>query len=625
MKKLIITIFIICTIVFALPAIAFAAEISSTEPQAVQIARALGIMTGDKNGNMNLSSSVTRAEFAKMTIAASKYKDSVGAGEGVSVYRDVKSDYWASRYIQLAVNEGWLTGYTDGTFRPENNILLEEGATVMLRLLGYSAEDFQGAFPSAQLTKFNALGLNAGISTTKGSNLSRLDCAKLFANLMVTPMKNNEIYGVNLGYDIKNGHINYSAIVNANTKGPFVVGVNGFEPPFEAGVIMKNNSQSSADAVVPYDVFYYNTAMNLIWVYDNKVTGTLSGVAPNMAAPQNVTVAGDEYAVGTPEAAYSISSSGRFRAGDVVTLLLGRDKEVVEIVPATKASMEYYGIVISSEKESVQISGITNAMNKVKIACTDGLERSFFTKASYSSSGNPVMVSYESGETVIKALQNRNALNGIVTVEKFGNHCFAADVKIIDTDVNGKYIRVYPSRLNDSKIDGSFVLGYSLNDAEEIEHLILRNATGDTETYGMLTSVNNESSTIVGDLSLRGEYHWIIDGKQESLVTQNVLYNISTGGAMFKYAKGEISSISNLMSVPLSDIKTLYGQSGDKKYRISEKAQVYINEMGSSYYLATLKSVLNAENFYFTGYIDNFGAPAGGQIRILIAHQKNNN
>ena len=87
---------------------------------AVQMVQALGILDGT-----DLESPVTRAEFSKMLVAASSYKDSVSSeGSGYSLFRDVKSSYWASEYIRCAVSEGWMTGYTDGTFRPDETCLL---------------------------------------------------------------------------------------------------------------------------------------------------------------------------------------------------------------------------------------------------------------------------------------------------------------------------------------------------------------------------------------------------------------------------------------------------------------------------------------------------------------------
>ena len=74
-----------------------------------------------------------------MMTAASSYKDSIGEGSGVSLFKDVKSDHWASEYIRLAVEQGWMSGYVDGTFRPDEQITLEEACTALLKMLGYPA------------------------------------------------------------------------------------------------------------------------------------------------------------------------------------------------------------------------------------------------------------------------------------------------------------------------------------------------------------------------------------------------------------------------------------------------------------------------------------------------------
>ena len=133
-----------------------APALAAEQPQATveQAVRLLGVMNGDENGDMNLEGLVTRAQFAKMMVAASSYKDSVGQTSGVSPFRDVTRDHWAAGYVKLAADNGWVNGYTDGTFRPNENIRTEECAAALLRLLGYGPADLTGAYPDAQLSKY---------------------------------------------------------------------------------------------------------------------------------------------------------------------------------------------------------------------------------------------------------------------------------------------------------------------------------------------------------------------------------------------------------------------------------------------------------------------------------------
>ena len=71
---------------------------------------ALDIMKGDPDGNFRLYDNVTRAEFTKIAIAASDYRNAVAAGMTVSPFYDVSYSHWAAPYIQLAVSNKLVNG-----------------------------------------------------------------------------------------------------------------------------------------------------------------------------------------------------------------------------------------------------------------------------------------------------------------------------------------------------------------------------------------------------------------------------------------------------------------------------------------------------------------------------------
>ena len=165
----------------------------------LETVRVLGILSGDESGDLNLSSPVTRAEFVKMMTAASAYKDTVGDSTGSSLFTDVKSGHWAGGYIKLAVEQGWVTGYVDGSFRPENTITLEEACTALLRLLGFDSGRLAGSFPDAQLSKARSIGLLDDLDAVQGDPLTRQDCVTLFYNLLVSEDSSGAVYGATLG------------------------------------------------------------------------------------------------------------------------------------------------------------------------------------------------------------------------------------------------------------------------------------------------------------------------------------------------------------------------------------------------------------------------------------------
>ena len=322
-----------------------------SQSTALETIQALGILAGDSQGNLNLSSAVTRAEFVTMMTAASSYKDTVGSGYGVSLFKDVKSSHWASEYIRLAVEQNWMTGYTDGTFRPGRTITLEEACTALLRLLGYDSSSLAGSFPTAQLSKAGSVGLLDDVTARQGQTLTRQDCVTLFYNLLLAETKTGAVYGATLGYTVKNNEVDYATVVSADTKGPYVAdNGGGLTLPFTPTAVYVDGALSSQSQVKQYDVYYYNSDLRTVWVYTDRTTGTLTDLSPSKTAPTSATVAGVTYSIGSSTASYKLSSQGQFSQGDVVTVLLGMDGDIVDVVSAQNSETTYYGVVVASSK-----------------------------------------------------------------------------------------------------------------------------------------------------------------------------------------------------------------------------------------------------------------------------------
>ena len=588
----------------------------------LETVRVLGILTGDESGDLNLNASVTRAEFVKMMTAASAYKDTVGDSTGSSLFTDVKSGHWAGGYIQLAVEQGWVTGYVDGSFRPENTITLEEACTALLRLLGFDSGSLAGSFPDAQLSKARSIGLLDDLDAVQGDTLTRQDCVTLFYNLLVSEDSSGAVYGTTLGYTVTNGEVDYSTLVTADTKGLYVASDGSVSLPFgTSGVtVYRDGALSSLSAVEAYDVYYYNEALRTVWVYSDRVTGTLTAVSPSTAAPTSVTVAGNSYELGSSTATYKVSSQGSFTAGDLVTLLLGMNGEVVDVVTAGEDGAVYYGVVLSSEKSAADSStssaGGTSVQTTTVVACTDGTERTFYHSGSAFSTGRLVSVSAADGETVLKALSS-SRLSGTVSRDgsSLGSYDFADGVEILDVDDEGGYVRIYPDRLAGAQLSDSDVRYYSLNEHGEINRLILNEATGDTYTYGYLIGADVTSS----GLDMTATYTYLLDGERYT-VSGSTNYNVDQGGIALLYNNGSISKIRQLESAVLDELSDLYAMAGNQKYLLADDVQVLLRDGNgsTSYYLTTL-SEIDDENYRLTAWYDDLDLAAGGRIRILVA------
>lgn len=151
----------------------------------------LNIMHGDPDGNLRLDDYVSRAEFSKIAIAASSYRNSVPTNSAISPFKDVSFKHWAAPYVTIAVKNSILTGYPDSTFRPDDVVTYEEAVTVCLKLLGYTSDDFGVSWPYGQVGMAANLGLDDNVNSVVGQSLTRNDAMNLVYNMLNTRSKNS--------------------------------------------------------------------------------------------------------------------------------------------------------------------------------------------------------------------------------------------------------------------------------------------------------------------------------------------------------------------------------------------------------------------------------------------------
>ena len=95
----------------------------------------LGVVKGRTAEHFDPNAPITRAEFAAICARFDTSKR-----DGDSNFTDI-SGHWAEAEIERAASLGWIMGYTDGTFRPENYITRAEAMTMINRVLNRLPED----------------------------------------------------------------------------------------------------------------------------------------------------------------------------------------------------------------------------------------------------------------------------------------------------------------------------------------------------------------------------------------------------------------------------------------------------------------------------------------------------
>ena len=99
---------------------------------AVSTLSRLGVISGYPDGTFRPDANITRAEFAKIAVSFCKYGSTTYSG----CFSDVKASDWFSTCVETAKTSNLIAGYPDGTFRPNNAITRAEACTIVNRTLG---------------------------------------------------------------------------------------------------------------------------------------------------------------------------------------------------------------------------------------------------------------------------------------------------------------------------------------------------------------------------------------------------------------------------------------------------------------------------------------------------------
>ncbi|MDO5480033.1 MAG: S-layer homology domain-containing protein, partial [Clostridia bacterium] len=95
------------------------------------------IIAGYPDGTFGGEKGITRAEFVKILYVMLKLEDAQSSDE---TFSDING-HWGEKYIKGFVKEGYISGYPDGTFKPDNNITRAEIVTIINRIIKAEAKD----------------------------------------------------------------------------------------------------------------------------------------------------------------------------------------------------------------------------------------------------------------------------------------------------------------------------------------------------------------------------------------------------------------------------------------------------------------------------------------------------
>lgn len=180
MKKL-LSLVITLAVLINLTVSASYSDFSQSADYAVSALRLqdLGILAGYEDGTFRPDNAVTRAEFTKIVVCMMNKEEEAKSSAGLTGFFDVDIASWHTHYIRYAVSRDILSGYADGSFRPNDTISLAEAVTILLRTLGYNEDEVGYFWPDNYISAASSLGITSGLDLEPSSPITRKFAAVL--------------------------------------------------------------------------------------------------------------------------------------------------------------------------------------------------------------------------------------------------------------------------------------------------------------------------------------------------------------------------------------------------------------------------------------------------------------
>ncbi|MBO5666614.1 MAG: S-layer homology domain-containing protein [Firmicutes bacterium] len=142
------------------------------------------VVSGYPDQTYRPGNTLTRAEACAFLVNYLNPTEEERNSAADSGFTDVSG--WATTFVNYAVEQGIVSGYTDGTFRPSNQVNYQEMAAMTVNALGIKADELVGTWPDAYINKAKELGMYENISLTKkpADQANRGDVALMVYSLM---------------------------------------------------------------------------------------------------------------------------------------------------------------------------------------------------------------------------------------------------------------------------------------------------------------------------------------------------------------------------------------------------------------------------------------------------------
>lgn len=389
----------------------------------------------------------------------------------------------------------------------------------------------------------------------------------------------------------KDGTLGYVIIDEVEYSEPKVVTASAAETIEALGAgldaaIIRDGLSASIDDIEIYDVCYYQSANNTVYVYSDKISGIYEEAYPSKASVSSVDISGVTLEIETQTAANKLGEkAGSYALNSRVTALLGKDGAIVDVVDLASSSASLYGVLLSVET----VIEDNTQETYINLLAGDGTNVKYKTKGDYENKiGYVGKLDFDSDGYAQFTLVNENLVYGEVDAEsgKIDDSYLSGDCKIIEL----LYVPEYHTGTATAQVIDLSDLGKSITKSQcvyaatggdfgDITALFVKDVTGDGYEYGVLKSSEmNETQ-----MSISGTYNvFTEDGTEETFVMDSYM-NIPAGvGVKMVKSGNSLSEIKALSALTIGNKCTAIDYSRikvrDTIYEVASDALIVVNE-----------------------------------------------